>query len=98
MSKFTKELVNKYAKDLLIELTEEENKMVLDEFEIIEENMEKINKIADLKKEEAMTHPIEFDSFSLREDEVLDELSVEEVLQNAKEKTIDSIIVPKVVE
>ena len=36
MSKFTKELVNKYADDLLIGLTNEENKIVLEEFEIIE--------------------------------------------------------------
>lgn len=97
MSKFTKELVDKYAKDLLISLTEEENKMVLDEFQVIEENMEKINQIADLKEEEPMTHPIETEVL-LREDEIKEELTIEEVLQNAKEKTVDSVVVPKVVE
>jgi len=98
MSKFTKELVDKYAKDLLFELTEEENKMVLDEFEIIEENMEKINKLADLSEFEVMTHPLELDSAHLREDEVAEELSTEEVLANASKKTVEEIIVPKVVE
>ncbi len=98
MSKFTKELVDKYAKDLLFELTDEENKMVLDEFEIIEENMEKINKLADLSEFEAMTHPLELDSAHLREDEVAEELTTEEVLANASKKTVEEIIVPKVVE
>ncbi len=98
MKKFSKELVDKYAKDLLIELTDEENQMVLDEFDIIEENMEKINHLADILEEDAMTHPIELDDVVLREDEVTEELSIEEVLQNAKQKTMEEIIVPKVVE
>ena len=39
MKKFTSEMVNDYAEKLLIGLTEEENKMVLDEFEIIDKNI-----------------------------------------------------------
>jgi aspartyl/glutamyl-tRNA(Asn/Gln) amidotransferase C subunit len=96
--KFTREMVDKYAKDLLIGLTAEENKMVLDEFEIIDENMEKINQIADISEETAMTHPLEDYEIVLREDEVTEELSLEEVLQNAKNTTDEEIVVPKVVE
>jgi len=96
--KYTPELVDKYAHDLLIELTEEENKMVLEEFEIIEENMEKINHLADIKEDEPMTHAIELEDTLLREDEVKEELTVDEVLNNAKNKTIEEIVVPKVVE
>ena len=40
--KFTKEMVDNYADKLLIGLTEEENKMVLDEFEIIDKNIDLI--------------------------------------------------------
>ena len=36
MSKFTKEMVDSYADKLLIGLSEEENKRVLDEFEEID--------------------------------------------------------------
>ena len=43
MSKFTKEMVNDYALKLLIGLTEEENQMVLDEFEAIDQNIDLIN-------------------------------------------------------
>ena len=35
MTKFTKEMVDSYADKLLIGLTDEENKMVLDEFDVI---------------------------------------------------------------
>jgi len=92
-----RDLVNKFAKDLLIELTDEENEMVLEEFEIIEENMEKINNLPNISEEEAMTHPFEV-IVDLREDEIGLELEVEEVLQNAKNKTEEEVIVPRVVE
>ena len=43
MSKFTKELIEDYADKLLIGLTEEETTTILDEFEVIEANMDLIN-------------------------------------------------------
>ena len=95
---FTKELVDKFANDLLIGLTKEENKMVLDEFKIIEKSMDRIANIKDIANEEAMTHPLEYERVSLREDDLVRELDVKEVLQNAKNKTEEEIIVPKVVE
>ena len=45
MSKFTKEMVDDYADKLLIGLTPEENKMVLDEFDVIDEQINIINDI-----------------------------------------------------
>ena len=44
-TKFTKEMVDDYADKLLIGLTEEENQLVLDEFEIIDETINTINEI-----------------------------------------------------
>lgn len=96
--KFSKELVDKFAKDLLFELTPLENKSVLDEFEVIKENMDSILKIDGLDKVDPMTHPLEYDDVILRSDEVGEELSVEEVLSNSKDKTLEEVIVPKVVE
>ena len=43
--KFTSKMVKDYADKLLIGLTKEETKMVLDEFEIIDETINKINKM-----------------------------------------------------
>ena len=53
--RFTKEMVNDYADKLLIGLTEEENKMVLDEFDIIDRNIDIINKIEGIEKVEPMS-------------------------------------------
>ena len=72
--KFSKELVDKFAKDLLFELTPLENKSVLDEFEVIKENMDSILKIDGLDKVDPMTHPLEYDDVILRSDEVGEEL------------------------
>lgn len=94
---FTSELVDDLADKLLIGLLPEENKMVLDEFEEIERNMEKINKIADISKVEAMTHPFGIESVLLREDEDVEEIRQEEVLQNSAHKNLSTVIVPKVV-
>ena len=42
MSRFTKEMINDYADKLLIGLTEEENRMVLEEFDEIDKNIDLI--------------------------------------------------------
>lgn len=94
---FTSKLVDDLADKLLIGLRAEENKMVLDEFEEIERNMEKINEIADISKVEAMTHPFDIESVLLRDDEDIEEISQEEVLQNSAHKNLTTVIVPKVV-
>ena len=97
MSKFTKEMVNDYADKLLIGLTEEENKQVLDEFEIIDENINLINKISNIDKVEPMTHPIDDFIYELREDIEEETVSIEELLQNCDDKTDREVSVPKVV-
>ena len=55
MSKFTREMVNDYADKLLIGLTEDENKMVLDEFDIIDKNISIINNIEGIENVEPMS-------------------------------------------
>ena len=50
MKKFTSEMVDDYAEKLLIGLTKEENKMVLDEFEIIDKNIDLINQIPNINE------------------------------------------------
>lgn len=97
MKEFTKELVDELANNLLIGLSDEENKMVLDEFEEIEHNMNLINEIADISKVEPLTHPFPLDTSILRSDDGLEELPTEDVLANAEEKNLTTIIVPKVV-
>ena len=98
MSKFTKELVDKYADNLLIGLTEEENKMVLDEFEIIDRNIDLINEIENIKDVEPMSHCLDDFTFELREDEPMESIPIDVIFSNCDSMRDDEVKVPKVVE
>lgn len=97
MSKFTKEMVNDYADKLLIGLTEEENKQVLDEFDIIDKNIDIINKIPNIENVEPMIHCLDRCIYELREDKVENSVPIEELLQNCDDVKGREIKVPKVV-
>lgn len=97
MSKFTKEMVNDYAEKLLIGLTEEENKQVLDEFEIIDKNIDLINKIPGIEEVEPMTHCLDDFVYELREDIPEESTPVEDLLKNCDDATDREVAVPKVV-
>ena len=97
MEKFTKEMVDDYADKLLIGLTEEENKMVLDEFEIIDRNIDLINKIPGLSEVEPMTHCLDDFEYELREDEVEESITLDEFLKNCDDYEEAEVKVPKVV-
>ena len=96
-NKFTKEMVNDYAEKLLIGLTEEEANMVLEEFSIIDETINKINDIEGIENIEPMTHCLDNFIYTLREDEHEESIPVEEILQNCDDKTTREVKVPKVV-
>lgn len=97
MSKFTKEMVDSYADKLLIGLTEEENKMVLDEFDIIDENLDKVTQIPGIEKVTPMTHCLDNFEYKLREDIIVPSVPVEDLLRNSDETEGSEIVVPKVV-
>ena len=97
MGKFTSEMVNDYAEKLLIGLTEEENKMVLDEFEIIDKNIDIINEIEGIENVEPMSWCLDDFTYELREDVVEDSIPIEELLQNCDDYVGNEVRVPKVV-
>lgn len=96
-ARFTAEMVDDYADKLLIGLTREENQMVLDEFEIIDNNIDLINQIPDIEKVTPMSHCLDDFVYELREDVVEDSIPIEELLQNCDEYTDREVQVPKVV-
>ena len=98
MTKFTSEMVKDYADKLLIGLTDEETKMVLDEFDTIDKNIDLINKIPNIDKVEPMTHCLDRTIDNLREDEIEDSVYIDELLSNSDDTMDDQIKVPKVVE
>lgn len=96
--KFTKEMVDDYADKLLIGLTEDENQMVLDEFDIIDANIDLINEIPNIKEVEPMTHPLDDFVYELREDEIEESVLVDDILSNCDDYVGTEVRVPKVVE
>ena len=96
-TKFTKEMVNDYADKLMIVLTKEENKNTLDEFEIIDQNIDLINKIPNIEKVEPMTHCLDDFEFELREDKLEDSIAIDDLLANCDDATDREVSVPKVV-
>lgn len=97
MNKFTKEMIDDYADKLLIGLTDDENNMVLKEFDVIEKSMEKIANMPDIETVEPMTHALDDFSFILREDVAKESIPVENLLQNCDASEDDFVSVPKVV-
>ena len=95
--KFTSKMVKDYADKLLIGLTREETKMVLDEFEIIDETINKINNIKDIEKIEPMTHCLDRYITELRNDEIEESIPIKNILQNCDLHTEKEIELPKVV-
>lgn len=95
--KMTEQEIDNLADKLLIGLSREENKMVLDEFSEIERNMNSILEIRNISNVEPLTHPFVLEEVLLREDEIVEELTQNEVLKNAEKKNLTSVIVPKVV-
>lgn len=97
MSKFTKEMVDMYADKLLIGLTDEENKMVLDEFDVIEKSMEIIANIPVIEKVDPQTYALDDFAYTLREDVVKESIPTDELLQNCDSVEENFVSVPKVV-
>lgn len=95
---FTSEMVDDYADKLLIGLTEEENKMVLDEFDIIDQNINIINEIEGIEDVEPMSHCLDDFSYELREDVIEKSVDIDSLLQNCDDYINDEVKVPKVVE
>lgn len=96
-NKFTKEMVDDYADKLLIGLTDEENKMVLEEFEIIDETINTINEIEGIEKVEPMTHTLDDFEYELREDIAEESVPIEDLLSNCDVHNGREVEVPKVV-
>ena len=77
--------------------TEEENKMVLEEFYIIDETINKINSIEGIEKIDPMTHCLDRYITELRSDIKEDTLDIEDILSNCDSHTQREVKLPKVV-
>lgn len=96
MTKFTKEMIDNYADKLLIGLTDEENKTVLNEFETIEKRMDLINEIEGLSEVEPMHYPYIIEATPRSGENIIND-DVVDLLKNCDKVSDREIEVPKVV-
>ena len=96
-NKFTKVMVKDYANKLLIGLTEEETNMVLEEFIIIDEHINKINDIKGLENTEPMTHCLDRYITELRDDTPEETQDINDILSNCDLHNDREVKLPKVV-
>jgi len=94
---FNEETIDKLSELLMIGLTPEENKMILDEFQIIDANINKINDIENLKSVEPMTHALDDFECSFRDDVAIDSTPIDELLSNCDKVSDREVELPKVV-
>lgn len=93
-----KETLVMLANKLMFTMNDSEYDTLLDEFDTIIKQMDLIGKIDGIENVEPMTYPIPLDDVVLREDEVVDELSIEDILQNSGSNLYNQVKLPKVVE
>ena len=97
MNKFTKEIVDDLADKLLIGLTEEENKMVLDEFDVIDKNCDIVTSIPNIENVEPMTHCLDNFVVELRDDNDEESIDINDLLKNSDQIDDREVEIPKVV-
>ena len=92
--KTLKELANK----LMFTMNEEEYDTLEQEFDIILKQMDLIGKIDGIDKVEPLIYPFPLDNVCLREDEVVEELPIDDILLNSGSNLYNQVKLPKVVE
>ena len=97
---YEKEKLKKYANKLMFDMEDSQYSTLQEEFDTILKQMDLISNIPNISNVEPMFFPFINEDVELREDAVIenDELTVDEVLMNAKSVSKDQVKVPKVVE
>lgn len=97
MNNLVKKLVDNYAKELLIILTQEEKQQILNELEFINQKYDTVKNILIVNKVKPMTHCLDDFKIELREDVAEKSLSTCELFSNCKQVFGKQIKLPKVV-
>lgn len=93
-----KETLVMLANKLMFTMEEDEYETLLDEFEMMIKQMDLIGKIDGIEKVEPMVYPFPLKDVCLREDTVVDELEIDDILQNSGSNLYNQVKLPKVVE
>ena len=98
MKEYNIEVLKDAANRLLFDMSEEEYKTLLTEFDIVTKQMKPINDNVELDKIEPMVFPFEVFTSKMREDVPEQPLTREEALKNSQRKVGGQIKLPKVVQ
>ena len=79
---FTKDLINDYADKLLIGLTDEENALLLKEFDVINDNMAKINDVKGLENVNPLHFPQDLMVKEIRDGKISRMIEIDDALKN----------------
>ena len=93
-----KEKLKVLANKLLFTMDDSEYETLSEEFDIILKQMDLIGEIKDIDKVEPLIYPFLLDDVSMREDEVLEELEIDDILSNSGSNLYNQVKLPKVVE
>ena len=93
-----KETLVMLANKLMFTMEDSEYDTLLEEFDVMIKQMDLIGKIDGIANVEPMSYPFPLDDVCLREDEVVDELEIDEILANSGSTLYNQVKLPKVVE
>ena len=93
-----KETLKVLANKLMFTMEDNEYNTLLEEFDTIQKQMDLIGRIQGINDVEPMSYPFPLEDVCLREDEVVDELEIDEILANSGSTLYNQVKLPKVVE
>jgi len=93
-----KDTLKMLANKLMFTMEESEYDTLLEEFDTMIKQMDLIGEIKGIENVEPMVYPFPIDDACLREDEVVDELEIDEILKNSGSTLYNQVKLPKVVE
>lgn len=96
MEKFSKDMLSELARQVMIDLNDEELSELQEEFETYLKQMDLLNRI-DTEGVEEMVYPFETPTVYIRNDEDVHAISQEMALKNAPKASAGHVLVPKVV-
>ena len=97
MKKVDINVLKEAANKLMFDMSDSEYETLLEEFDVIDKQMELISKIPNVDDVEPMTFPFDVYVTYLREDIATKPLDIDEALKNAKDVVDGKIRLPKVV-
>ena len=93
-----KETLVMLANKLMFTMEDSEYDTLLEEFDTMIKQMDLIGKIEGIEDVEPMSYPFELSDVVLREDNVVDELEIDDILSNSGSNLYNQVKLPKVVE